>query len=903
MGKYKINESVNWHTLKLDDIYVKLDTNKTGLSSNEVSDRLEKVGYNSLPSRKTPHFIKTFFLQFFHPIIILLLVTALFSLLIGEVVDAFFIIIVIMSDAILGSIQEQKAEKSVTSLQSFIKLESNVLRDKKKQEIDSKFLVPGDIIFLESGDKVPADIRLISTYNLSVDESFLTGESIAEEKSINKITENTPISDRINMCYAGSSVLTGRAKGVVVGTGFNTEIGKIAETVILKENTKSPLVIRMEKFTKQITQVTLVIALILSIILLIRGSTLHETFLFVITLTVSAIPEGLSVSLTVALSIAISRMSKRNVIVRKLNAVESLGSCTVIASDKTGTLTVNQQTAKLIYLPNGARFSITGEGYNSNGKIKANNEMAKNNKLLPQLDQLIKVGILANEAILEKKQVTWDYYGDSMDIALLSLGYKAGKNPQSIRETYNNMGFIPYESENKFSASFFISSEGVQVGVKGAVETVIKTCTTMVIEKGIVKLDEETIQNEAKEIMEKGYRVLAFASSPIKKTKAKHKYSIEDIPPLTFIGLIGFIDPIRKEAKKAITKCRKAGIKVIMITGDHPTTAYTIARDLNIIKAKGKVIDGKMLDEAFKKGETEFDKFIKGVTVFARVNPIQKLRIIESLKRNGEFVAVTGDGVNDAPALKSANIGVAMGSGTDIAKETGSMIIVDDNFLSIVSGIEEGRYAYDNVRKVIYLLISSGLAEVLLFILVILTGLPLPLVPVQILWLNLFTDGIQDMALAFEGGEEGVMNKKPRKPTEKIFNSVMINQTLVSGITMGIVSFIFWNHLINNRNINIVEARGYVLLLMIFMQNIHVFNCRSEYTSVFRIPLKKNKILLGGIALALGGHILATHIPIMQKILKLMPISFKANIKIFLLVVPLLIVMETFKIIRRKFPH
>lgn len=893
-------EETNWHSLKLKDVFKKLDTSEKGLDSKKIDERLKEVGYNLLPSRTTPSFIKIFLMQFIHPIIILLLITVLFSLLIGEVVDAFFILLVIILDAVLGSIQEHKAEKSITSLQSFVRLESNVLRDNKKQIIDSKYLVPGDIIYLESGDKVPADIRLISTYNLSVNESFLTGESIAEEKDIKELSIDTPVGDRTNMCYAGSTIITGRAKGVVVGTAFNTEIGKIAETVISKETAKSPLVIRMDKFTKQIATTTIFIALILSMILLLRGNDLQETFLFVITLTVSAIPEGLSVSLTVALSIAISHMAKRNVIVRKLNAVESLGSCTVIASDKTGTLTLNEQTAKVISLPSGALFKVTGEGYNGSGKVMPSNDKAKDKNILSLLDELVNIGVIVNEGSLEKKEGEWDYYGDSMDVALLSLAYKIKKDPFLIKKSNKRLGLIPYESKNKFSATFFKDNGNTIVGVKGAYETVINASKTMLTEEGIVKLDKELIQNMADKMMEDGYRVLAFARATINKSKEDLKYDKDDIPPLTFIGLIGFIDPIRKEAKKSITKCHKAGIKVIMITGDHPTTAFTIAKDLNIIKNKDRVVDGKMLDKAFKKGEVEFDKLIKDTSVFARVNPVQKLKIIESLKRNGEFVAVTGDGVNDAPALKSANIGVAMGSGSDIAKETGSMIIIDDNFLSIVAGIEEGRFAYDNVRKVIYLLISSGLAEVLLFVLTILTGLPLPLLPVQILWLNLFTDGIQDMALAFEAGEEGVMNRKPRKPSEKIFNSTMINQTLVSGLTMGLISFLFWNHIINNYDLSLLQARGYVLMLMIFMQNIHVFNCRSEYNPVFKIPLKNNKMLVYGIIIALGGHILATQIPLTQKVLKLTPISFNIIIKIFLLAIPLLIVMEIFKLIRRR---
>jgi magnesium-transporting ATPase (P-type) len=443
----------------------------------------------------------------------------------------------------------------------------------------------------------------------------------------------------------------------------------------------------------------------------------------------------------------------------------------------------------------------------------------------------------------------------------------------------------------------------VYIDVKGAVETILDFCGNMLVNGLSVKLNKETILSYAETLAKQGYRVLAFANGEYPNYEKKENYDDKDIPSLTFYGLAGFIDPLRPEAKKSIEQCRGAGIKVIMITGDHPATASTIARELGIADENTLVITGQMLVESGASDSPAYEKLVASTTVFARVSPTQKLEIVDVLIRKGEFVAVTGDGVNDSPALKRANIGVAMGSGTDVAKEVGSMIVVDDNFSSIVAGVEEGRFAYDNVRKVIYLLISTGAAEILFFLASIFAGLPLPLLAVQLLWLNLVTNGIQDIALAFEGGEPDAMKRQPRKPAEKIFNPQMIKQTIVSSATMGVVVFGLWYWLNNYTQMNEIHARNIILLLMVFMQNLHAFNCRSERVSAFKVPIKRNIILVFGVLAAQGIHILSMQIPFMQKILRIEPVTFDEWLYILVLAVPVMLVMEGFKLFNKTDNH
>lgn len=888
-----------WHAMRAEEILRELKTSEKGLSEVEAKKRLRFYGENTLPEGKKVTFMQIILHQLSSPLIFILVAAAVASIAIGEGKDAIFIFLVIFINSALGTYQEYHAEKSASSLQKLMRIKARVRRDDKEKEVPSEELVPGDIVLLESGMKVPADMRLLETSGLEIDESFLTGESIAAKKQIGVLQENLGVAERTNMAFAGSTVVRGRGVGVVVCTGIDTQVGKISQDVAESASAKPPLVLRMEKFITQISLFIVALSAILAVILRARGMDFTSIFFFVVALAVSAVPEGLPVALTVALSIAAKRMAKRNVIVRKLTSVESLGSCTVIASDKTGTLTVNEQTAKIIQLPNGSRYTIEGQGYNGEGKVVDSQgkpiDASENNEIA----QIARIAIFANEGSLIKESGRWSHHGDAMDVALLGMGYKLGVNPEKWVQEEKMIGRIPYESERKFSAALCEVNGSVFIRVKGAVETILNFCTTVSVNGEIQPIDKEKILLDAENLAKDGYRVLAFASGEYKEYQKKETYKDEDIPPLTFYGLVGFIDPLRPEAKKAVVRCKEAGIKVIMITGDHPETAVSIARELGIADEGTPVVTGHMLAEAGAHDSPAYANLVASTTVFARISPTQKLEIVDVLIREGEFVAVTGDGVNDAPALKRANIGVAMGSGTDVAKDVASMIVVDDNFASIVAGVEEGRFAYDNVRKVIYLLISTGAAEVILFLVSIFAGLPLPLLAVQLLWLNLVTNGIQDVALAFEGGEPGAMKRPPRKPSEKIFNSLMIHQTIASGVTMGLIVFGLWYYLNTYTKMDEVHARDLILLLMVFMQNFHVFNCRSESVSAFKVPLRRNIVLVFGVLAAQGIHILSMHIPLMQSILRIEPISFNEWLSILVLAIPVIVVMEVFKYFRR----
>ncbi|HOZ53189.1 MAG TPA: HAD-IC family P-type ATPase, partial [bacterium] len=625
-------------------------------------------------------------------------------------------------------------------------------------------------------------------------------------------------------------------------------------------------------------------------------------FFLVVALAVSAIPEGLPVALTVALSVATTRMSKKNVIVRKLTAVEGLGSCTMIASDKTGTLTVNQQTAKLIYLPTREVLKITGQGYNGIGKIENYDSLEENNK--SALLKMIKSVVLANEASLWRSKKVWHSHGDSMDVAFLAIAYKAGLKIDEIKDSVDNILDVPYESERRYAAKIYFDKleQKNKISLKGSVDRVLDFCSFVKINGQEVAIDKNDIKKKGVELASLGYRVLAVAEGGynLEKEITIEKFNDKKIKNLEFLSLVCFIDPLRPESREAVLKCKQAGVKVVMITGDHPATALFIAKELNIADNPQDVVTGDKLGSGKDEITPEFLKIISETKVFAGVSPLQKLKIVKALVNLGHFVAVTGDGVNDAPALKQANIGVAMGSGTDVAKETSTMIVSDDNFSSIISGIEEGRFAYDNVRKVVYFVISSGAAEIIIFILAILLGMPLPLLAAQLLWLNVVTNGIQDISLAFEPGEKGAMEKPPRSPKEGIFNELMIKQTIISGVVIGLSVFGVWFYLINILVWGEDISRNIVLVLMVLFQNAHVLNCRSEKTSIFKMPFKKNLILLFGILSAQLLHVAITYNPFMQRVLKVSPINFKEWIILLVVASSVLLVMEIFKFIRRK---
>jgi magnesium-transporting ATPase (P-type) len=891
-------QPIPWHAIPVEEVLVKLQTDLRGLSPAQVKERQCEFGRNTLPERKPPTLFEIILHQFKSPLIYVLLIAGALALVTGDVKDAIFILAVLVLNASIGTVQEYRAEQSAHALQKMIKMRARVRREGREFEVDAEELVPGDVVLLESGNRVPADLRLVQVNNLAIDESFLTGESIAATKKLDLLPRDAPVSDRHNMAYAGSIVVSGRGVGLVVATGRYTEVGKIARIVAEEEGAKPPLVVRMEKFARQISFVVLGYGSLLGVITLVRGMSFYETLLLIIAMAVSAIPEGLPVAMTVALSLATARMAQRNVIVRKLAAVESLGSCTVIASDKTGTLTVNQQTVRAVIFPDGVRVAISGQGYNDQGEATLAGGGKLGAELAERLKALARDAILCNEATLEYVDSNWRHSGDAMDVALLALGYKLGLQPAEVREQHPVLAVIPFESDKRYAATLNRTDGAGRVIVKGALEVVLPFCTTMQTAGGVIPLDEEAVHRQATTLAEEGYRVLALAAGNL-LVDGPTTLGEEHLGRLTLQGLLGFIDPVRPEVPKAVATARQAGIKVVMITGDHPDTAFTIARELGIAESKAEVVTGRDLAEIGDVHVPQFYELVKRSTVFARVSPEQKLHIVDALVAMGEFVAVTGDGVNDAPALRKANIGVAMGSGSDVAKDTALLIVTDNNFASIVAGIEEGRHAYANVRKVTLLLISTGFAELVLIGMSIFAGLPVPLLPVQLLWLNLVTNGIQDVALAFEAGEEGVMRVPPRPPSESIFNRKMIEQLLLSGLTMALICFVGWV-LMLRAGWDETSARNGLLTLLVMLQFAHVLNCRSETTSAFRVPVRNNPVLMIGMAVAFGLHILATELPFLQSLLRTQPLSWQMWLLFAVPGLAIVILMELYKIWSRR---
>ncbi len=869
-----------YHQMPANEVIEKLSSGSDGLTSEEVAKRQQKYGRNTMPQPKSKSLLFIFFHQFLNPLIYVLIGAAIISMVTGDIKDALFITAIIVINAILGTYQEARAEKSAVALRNLVKVNCRVKRNGHIHNVDSEELVPGDLVLFESGQKIPADCRLLEVNGLTVQEALLTGESIAVEKNTGTISggEELAIGDRTNMVFAATTVQKGRGEGVVTQTGLYTQIGKIAGSLSGAEAEKPPLVNRMEAFAKRISIITLVACLLLGVVGYFEGMPVMEIFFLMVAVGVAAIPEGLPVALTVALSIGTRRMAKRNVIVRKLPAVEGLGSCTLIASDKTGTLTMDEQSVKQIYLPGNQFYTVTGQGYNGEGTIE------KDEVQVTEMDEpmhaFLRACILANEGILRKTANGWEHSGDAVDVALRALSYKAGEKPGYFKKDVTIEKTIAYESEKQYSAVFFKQNNQLHFAMKGAAEIIIKHLPEQQ-KAEVVKVSEQMAAD--------GYRVLALAGGVVQNLEKT------DMPPLNMLGLIGLIDPLRSEAKDAVHQCRMAGIQVLMVTGDHPSTALAIAKQLDIATNKDEVISGADLSGMEDLSVQEWADKIRNKKVFARVAPLQKKRIVDAMKSLGHFVAVTGDGANDAPALKSAHIGVAMGAGTDLAKEVSSIIVTDNNFASITAGVEEGRITFDNLRKIIYMLIATGAAELVTVALAILINVPLPFLAIQLLWLNLVTNGIQDMALAFEKGDSSVMLKPPRKPGESIFDKLMNAQIIVSGGFIAGVAFGLWYYLIYVLKYNESHARSVVMMLMVLLQNFHVLNCRSETKSLFKMPLKNNYVLLIGIMTAQLVHIAASYTPGLNATLHLEPITLKEWIQLLPTAASILLVMELFK--------
>lgn len=881
-----MNENIHWHVPSAAEVLARLETSEAGLTPLDAQTRLDKYGPNRLPEKPPLTFWRLFIRQFASPLIYILGIAAVIAAVTGELKDAGFIVAVLLINALIGSYQEAQAEKSTRALQKLLKIRASVLRDSEVREVDAEELVPGDIVWLESGNRVPADLRLLGAKGLEVDESLLTGESFAVIKDPAwQGTDTTPLADRRNMVFAGSMVVHGRSRGVVVATGIDSTVGRLAADVFAADQGRPPLVERMERFSRRIGASVVVLAAVIAVLgVAIQGYSVNEMLLVAIALAVSAIPEGLPIALTVALAVGSRRMAKRGVVIRRLAAVEGLGSCTLIASDKTGTLTCNELTARKIRLADGTEYEVTGQGFVPNGQILLDERVID---LLehPSLAQLMRACVLCNEADLHPQGSSWNWRGDPTDVALLSLARKFGLKRELLLQAHPQIDSIPFEPERRFAASYHRVDGQARVFVKGAPERIAE----MSGEPAMRSMVLEAAHRMAAE----GYRVLAFAEGVV-----RNNLDGLGAPPepadVHVLGLVGMIDPLRPGVRDAVRVASDAGVSTIMITGDHPVTALAIARDLGLTGSAEEVVAGG--DMA---GSTEELVVLLGrKKVFARVSPRQKLDIVDAAREAGHYVAVTGDGVNDAPALRSANIGVAMGrGGTDVAREAADIVITDDHFATITFGIEEGRIAYDNVRKVIFLLISTGLAEVILVALAVSYGLPLPLLPAQLLWLNLVTNGIQDVALAFEPGEKGILQRKPRPPNESIFNRIMIERTVLSALVMASVGFVVFQWLLKHGWTE-YSARNALLLLMVLFENVHIFNCRSELQSAFAISPRKSPILMIGMVAAFLVHLSMMYLPWGQALLDTEPVDGKTWVFLVASALSVLLVMELHKLMR-----
>lgn len=863
---YASQMKLSWHAEPGDDVLQKLQSRAHGLTSGEATQRLERYGPNQLPEKGPTPLWWIFLRQFMSPLIYILVAAAIVSMIIGDFKDAIFIGLVLLINAGIGTYQEGQAEKSSHALRKLLRTHAQVQRDGEVREIMADEIVPGDIIWLESGNRVAADIRLLSSQGLEIDESLLTGESIAVSKNAeNTLITNISLAEQLNMCFAGSMITRGRAKGVVVATGLNTQVGQLAVDVMAASGGVPPLLTRMERFTNQVAIGTLAASIAIGALgMFLWKHTLLDTFFLIIALSVSAIPEGLPVAMTVALAVATNRMAKRNVIVRRLTAVEGLGSCTLVATDKTGTLTCNELTVREVRLADGTYYPVTGEGFAPSGNIFFDGQPLETESSHPGLQDMIRAALLCNESELHQRDGAWIWRGDAVDIALLALGYKVGRQRETLIDSLKQINQIPFESEHQFAATYHRDGKQTLVVVKGAPERILSMCYGAEVSQ-----ERQHCEQTAVSMAERGLRVIAVA-----QTHLPVCVSEGDIPPrpenLQLIGFIGMIDPLRSDSKMAVQACQDAGVKVIMITGDHRVTALAIARDLGLAMTEQQVATA---DDIQGKNSQQLAELVDKTRVFARVTPRQKLDIVNAARSLGHFVAVTGDGVNDAPALRAANIGVAMGkAGTDVAREAAELVISDDNFGSIVAGIEEGRVAYDNIRKVTYLLVSMGAAELLMVLLSVIVGLPIPLLPVQLLWLNLVTNGIQGVALAFEPGEGDSLKRKPRDPAEPLFNRLMMERILIATLVVGIGGFAVFATAIKN-GWSTEAARNLLLLTMVLYENFHIGNCRSETKSALALSPLRSPVLFFGTLGALLLHVVAMHIPLLQNVLSTEPVS------------------------------
>ncbi|PKN33074.1 MAG: carbonate dehydratase [Deltaproteobacteria bacterium HGW-Deltaproteobacteria-19] len=869
----------HWHHCRSGDVAQFLDTDpERGLSVFEVKHRQEKFGPNTVTVKKRTGPFMRFLKQFHQPLVYILLAAGGTTALLREWVDSSVILGVVLVNAVIGYIQEDKAERAIESLKNLMATSSTVLRDGKHVTVPSAELVPGDVVLLQSGDKVPADLRLHISRELRIDESALTGESVPVEKTEAELPPETILADRKNMAYGGTLVAYGQGRGIVVATGDKTETGRISELVAGAADLSTPLTKKIARFSTILLWAILVLAGLTFGVGLWRGESAVDMFMAAVALAVGAIPEGLPAAVTITLAIGVSRMARKRAIIRKLPAVETLGSTTVICSDKTGTLTENQMTVRRIYA-GGEFYSVSGVGYTPEGSFSIA-EKDLQAPLPEALAECLRAGLLCNDARLLREDEAWKIQGDPTEGALIVAAAKGGMDVEETVDAFPRLDSIPFESERQYMATLHGGGQegaGI-VYLKGAVEKILTKCERFLdTGGGLQPVDRPAVHRAAEDMAAGGLRVLALAR---KETTAESgRIGQDDVSSgLTFLGFQGMIDPPRPEALEAVRLCRAAGIEVKMITGDHALTAATIARQIGIGRADGgegaapAALTGQDLAHL---GDDEMIRAAAEVSVFARVAPEQKLRLVEALQARGQIVAMTGDGVNDAPALKQADIGVAMGiTGTDVAKEAADMVLTDDNFASITRAVEEGRRVFDNLVKFIIWTLPTNGGEGLVILAAILTGTTLPILPVQILWINMTTAVLLGLMLAFEPQEKDVMERPPRDPRAPLLDKVMIGRILLVTILMlGAVFSLFLRQ--KGQGYPIEVARTVAVNQFVMIELFYLFNCRSLTRSAFRIGFFINPWVLVGSAMMVVLQLLFTYTPVMNRLFQTAPVSVR----------------------------
>jgi Ca2+-transporting ATPase len=855
-----MKQSNYWHTKNKDEVFAELNSTESGLGQKEAEARLAKYGPNEIQAAHRISPWEILLEQFKNVLILILLGATAISFFLGHGVESIVIAVIVLFAVILGFAQEYRAERAIEALRQMAAPTATVLRDGQEIKIPAREVVPGDVVIIHTGDRIPADGRLIESINLQIEEAALTGESVPVEKHTDPLpTQDLPVGDRKNMVYAGTAATYGRGRALIVATGMQTEFGKIAQLLQTIETSKTPLQQNLDRVGAVLARAAFVVVAIIVALGLLRGQPFIEMLIFGIALAVAVVPEALPAVVTISLAIGVQKMVKRNALIRRLPAVETLGSTSVICSDKTGTLTKDEMTVRKIYVA-GQVFDVSGSGYAPEGHFSTNGGTPS--EISSELKQLLTAAVLASDAKLIRKGNNgspgdWDIKGDPTEGALVVAAAKAGVQKEALDKTCPRVQEIPFTSESKRMTTLHQTKNGIVAYTKGAPEIILENCEFILTADGVKKLDDNARKqalDAAQNFASQALRVLAVASKPDAKLETAQT-------GMTFLGLTGMIDPPRPEAKQAIATCEEAGIRVVMITGDHPLTAQAVARELGLLKT-GRVVTGAELDAI---SDEDFKREVETIDVYARVSPAHKLRVVTALQANNHIVAMTGDGVNDAPALKKADIGIAMGiTGTDVTKEAAAMTLTDDNFASIVAAVEEGRGVFGNIKKYLMYLLSSNIGEIGLMAGSTLLGLPLPLTAVQILYVNLATDGLPALALSVDPPEKDLMKRKPRNPRTGIFTRPVVSLMVAGGLWSTLVNLGLFIWAMNSGR-SIEEAMTMTFVSLVLIQFFKAYNFRSDRHSVFTRPFENKwlnrAILWEAILLLLIVYVPALHEP------------------------------------------